>query len=241
MDLKELEYGVNPDVHWYYQSKIKPLISFTKKLAQKVKPFTIVDVGAGSGFFSVALNDKFNTQTDTVYLVDIGYTAEEIAETKDAKIKKVLRIPDKIENSIVIMMDVLEHLDDDLQMLKDIKQASVGENNYFFITVPAFNTLWSPHDEYLGHRRRYRIATIRKVLGEAGYTTTNTYYLYGALFPLAWIVRKLNNLRKSKAASNMKPANSLVNSILLGICSAESKVAAHNKMFGISCIAEGRI
>ena len=34
MDLKELENGVNPDTHWYYQSKKLPLLRFSEQLAQ---------------------------------------------------------------------------------------------------------------------------------------------------------------------------------------------------------------
>ena len=37
MDLKELESGVDPSTHWYYQSKKIPLIRFVKKIAAQVE------------------------------------------------------------------------------------------------------------------------------------------------------------------------------------------------------------
>ena len=53
MDLKELENGVDPSVHWYYQSKKVPLLKYFKKLHQKAgKPLTVIDFGSGSGFFA---------------------------------------------------------------------------------------------------------------------------------------------------------------------------------------------
>jgi len=241
MDLKELENGVNPELHWYYQSKKLPLFNYTRKLLKKMDGLTVVDVGSGSGFFSVSLEKHFSRGIHKVYLVDINYTQEEIAATKNAKIEKTLFIPEHIENSVVILMDVLEHLEDDLQMLKDIKKNSVGDNNYFFITVPAFYSLWSGHDVYLGHYRRYKIDTLRKVLVEAGYNIKNTYYLYGSLFPMVWVQRKINNAKKSEANSNMRPFNALTNKILYGITSAEMKIAGMNKVFGVSCVAEGKI
>ncbi len=241
MDLKELENGVNPEIHWYYQSKILPLIAYTKKLLRNNIPLTIVDVGSGSGFFAITLERKFPDQIKKVYLVDINYTAEEIEATRGAKIEKTLSIPAKIENGLVILMDVLEHLEDDLKMLKEIKAASSGDNNHFFITVPAFNSLWSGHDDYLGHYRRYKIASLRAVLEKAAYKTQNCHYLYGSLFPMIWAARKIYNVTKTTPESNMRPFNPLTNKILLKITSAEMPFTTMNKVFGVTCAASGKI
>jgi SAM-dependent methyltransferase len=240
MDLKELEAGVNPEVHWYYQSKKLPMLAYTRKVLAATQPLTIVDVGSGSGFFAILLEKEFTTRIKKVYLVDINYTAEEIAATKGTKIEKTLSIPAKIENGLVIMMDVLEHLEDDLKMLNEIKAACTGDN-YYFITVPAFTSLWSGHDDYLGHYRRYKIASLNGVLNKAGYSIKNTYYLYGSLFPIVWAVRKVSNLVDKKATSNMRPFNPLTNKILLGLTSAEMALATANKIFGVTCVSEGKI
>ncbi|MBA3830245.1 MAG: methyltransferase domain-containing protein [Taibaiella sp.] len=241
MDLKELENGVDPEVHWYYQSKKLPLFTYARKILKTVKPLDIVDVGSGSGFFAISLDKEFNYQLKKIYLVDINYTEEELNSTRNNKIQKTLAIPEKIENSLVILMDVLEHLEDDLKMLQEIKNACVGNNNYFFITVPAFYSLWSGHDVYLGHYRRYKIATLRKVLLQAGYSIHNTYYMYGSLFPMVWAARKLDNLKKKDAGSNMKPFSKLANRVLLSVTSAEMKIAGVNKLFGVTCVAQGKI
>ncbi|GAA4460153.1 class I SAM-dependent methyltransferase [Nemorincola caseinilytica] len=243
MDLRELENGVNPDNHWYYQSKIQPLIAYTRKVLQKVPSLTIIDVGSGSGFFAINLEKAFGDKIKKVCLVDINYTPEEIAATKGKKIEKMLYIPERIENSLVVMMDVLEHLEDDLKMLQDIKANSVPASNHFFITVPAFYSLWSNHDVSLGHYRRYKIDTLNKVLNEAKYNIKNTYYLYGSLFPMIWTFRKLDNLRKNKdtSKSNMQSFSPVVNKILYSISSLDMKVASMNKMFGVTCLAEGMI
>ena len=241
MDLKELESGVNPDVHWYYQSKKVPLVDYTRKLLSTIDGLTIVDVGSGSGFFALLLERQFADRIKKVYLVDINYTPEEIAATRGLKIEKTLRIPDQIEKGLVIMMDVLEHLDDDLAMLKSIKKNAVGKDNHFFITVPAFQSLWSGHDVYLGHYRRYRIKTLRAVLNKADYAVQRCFYLYGTLFPAAWLIRKLHSLSKKEADSNMKPSGALVNAMLLHYNSAEMKVAPLNKVWGITCAASGKI
>ncbi|MDB5234164.1 MAG: hypothetical protein JWR44_1157 [Hymenobacter sp.] len=241
MDLKELENGVNPDTHWYYQSKKLPLLRFAQQLARAGEPLTIIDIGSGSGFFAYELEKAMGAALAKVWLVDIGYSEEEMAPTRGTKIEKVHDVPMQVSNGLFIMMDVLEHLPDDLAMLQRVKAASVGDNNHFFITVPAFQSLWSGHDVFLEHYRRYEIPMLRGVLQQAAFRKINNYYLYGGLFPLVWTVRRLANLRRKEAASNMKPMNKLANKLLLGVTSLEMKIASANKLFGVTCVGEGKI
>jgi SAM-dependent methyltransferase len=242
MDLKELEAGIDPSTHWYYQSKKLPMLSYVQEQLQKHQPLQIIDVGSGSGFFAYEIEKTFSSQINKVYLVDIGYTQEEMQATRDQKIEKVLYIPERIENSVVILMDVLEHIEDDIAMLQSIKKNCVGDNNYFFITVPAFESLWSGHDDYLGHYRRYRIASLKRALAAADFKVTNSYYLYGSLFPLVWTIRKISNLfKKGAAQSDMKPSSALINALLLKFNAAEMRIAKNNKLFGVSCVAQGKI
>ena len=241
MDLKELENGIDPEVHWYYQSKKLPLLNYTRQAVAAGKPLTIVDIGSGSGFFALELEKLFGDAIRKIYLVDTGYSPQEMALTQGQKVEKVHAIPARIENGLVVMMDVLEHLESDLAMLQSVKAACVGDNNYFFITVPAFQSLWSGHDVFLGHYRRYQIPMLRGVLAQAGFRKINNYYLYGGLFPLIWTVRRLSNLQKKEAASNMRPFNPLANKLLLGLTSLEMKIASANKLFGVTCVGEGQI
>jgi hypothetical protein len=82
---------------------------------------------------------------------------------------------------------------------------------------------------------------LRSVLEKANFREIKNYYLYGSLFPLIWTVRRLNNLRQKEAASNMKPSHPIVNRVLLGLTSAEMKLASANKFFGVTCVGEGKI
>jgi hypothetical protein len=241
MDLKELENGVNPDTHWYYQSKKLPLLRFAEQLAKAGRPLTIIDIGSGSGFFAYELEKTLGAAIAKVWLVDIGYSEAEMAPTRGAKVEMVHDVPMNVTDGLFIMMDVLEHLPDDLAMLQRVKASAVGDNNHFFITVPAFQSLWSGHDVFLEHYRRYTIPMLSGVLHKAGFRRIRNYYLYGALFPLVWTVRRLNNLRKNEAASNMKPSHPLVNKVLLGLNSLEMKFSRANRVAGVTCVGEGRV
>ena len=55
---------------------------------------------------------------------------------------------------VVLLLDVIEHVDDDVATL-GAARTGVGEGGLLVVTVPAYQWLWSGHDEVLGHRRRY--------------------------------------------------------------------------------------
>ncbi|MBA3649142.1 MAG: hypothetical protein H0W62_11440 [Chitinophagales bacterium] len=240
MDLKELESGVDPEKHWYYQSKKIPLVQFLKsKFLLRKKPLTLIDVGSGSGFFMYELIKDNPEMIEKIWLVDTGYTQQEILMTKNQLIEKSLSLPSKINDAVVVMMDVLEHLISDAEMLESIKKKCVGEN-YFFITVPAFMNLWSGHDIYLGHYRRYVKNSLNNLLRDSLYRTEKIYYIYGMIFPLVWMSRKLES-KNAIPQSDMKRINSWANTLLTRICSFEMHFRKLNKFAGVTCVAEGKI
>ena len=55
---------------------------------------------------------------------------------------------------IVLAKDVLEHIQDDYSTLKEWK-TTLKQNGLLFISVPVFLHLWSSHDIFLGHYKRY--------------------------------------------------------------------------------------
>jgi len=141
------------------------------------------------------------------------------------------------------MMDVLEHIEDDYAILKDIK-SKVGKNAFYFITVPAFMSVWSTHDVYLGHYRRYTIPMLSKLLNSCDCRIESNYYLYGSIFPLVWMVRRLKRNAKDMEqpeSSDMSPLPGPINFILKQYNSFEMNFRKANKFFGLTCVAEGSL
>ncbi len=243
MDIKELKSGVNPDTHWYYQSKKVPLLAFFEELvAKQGKPLTVIDFGAGSGFFTYELHRAFPQHIAKALLIDIEYTDEELAETKEAAVQKLRYIPEGINDAVVIMMDVLEHIENDLAVLEDIKQRT-GQNIHYFITVPAFMSVWSSHDVYLGHFRRYTLPTLTSLLNNAKSSINSKYYIFGSIFPLVWLVRRIKRSNtenmEEPTSSDMKPIPGPINSLLKAYNTMEMGLRKWNSWFGLTCVAEG--
>lgn len=232
MDLKEQEIlGEYIGQHWYYRSKLSALRRWTAGLASG----EILDVGAGSGFFSRMLLDK--TGVNSATCVDPGYSVdyEESVGTKTLRFRRQVISSNA---NLVLLMDVLEHVDDDLGLLGQyVALAPVGAR--FVITVPAFQWLWSGHDVFLEHRRRYTLQQIESVTRKAGLKVERGAYFFGAVFPLAAAMRLIERLRSggsqpTEARSQMRRHGLLANTILGAVCAAELPAFPANRLAGLT-------
>jgi SAM-dependent methyltransferase len=233
MDIKETEIlGADAGNHWYYRSKAEAVERCLRGIAFD----TVLDVGAGSGYFSRHL--LTHTSAQAAYCIDPNYS-HEWQEQVSGKPLAFLRDTEAVSANLVLLMDVMEHVDDDVALLREYAQKSLPTSN-FLISVPAFQWLWSAHDDFLGHRRRYTLHHLESVVRSAGLEVVLGNYYYGGIFPLAAAVRLLRRGRRKEAVtSDLRRHNRLVNSALLGLCHAELALMKHNRAFGLTvfCLA----
>ena len=230
MDLKETNIlGDAIGDHWYYQSKSKAMTQLTTNLEIS----KVLDVGAGSGYFSRCLLEQ--TSATEAVCIDPNYETDS-DDLVDNKALFFRRSIDKSDADLVLFMDVLEHVDDDVGLLKEyIKKVKSG--TYFLVTVPAFQSLWSSHDVFLEHRRRYRLAEIENTARASGLEILHGNYYFGLLFPIVMIMRKLEKLNSKKEEdmkSQLRLHNPFVNSALSKICDAELNFFKYNRFAGLS-------
>ncbi len=226
MDLKEEDIlGDDIGRHWYYRSKAAALRQAVWDLA----PRKILDVGAGSGFFSRQL--LTHTGAQSALCVDTGYRndAEDEVEGKKVLYRRDIGATDC---DLVLMMDVLEHVDDDRGLVK-LYAGKVPSGAHFLVTVPAFRFLWSGHDVFLEHKRRYRLPEIEAVMRDAGLNVITGAYYFGFIFPLAAAVR-LASRNTTEPRSSLSKHDALTNGILTAICAAERPFFPFNRLAGLS-------
>ena len=235
MDLKELENNdIDPDVHWYYQSKADAMLA----LAAQCDFTSILDIGAGSGFFSKVMLQRTNANDATC--LDIGYVENSVSLVGN-KQQKFCREIKQSDAGLVLMMDVLEHIENDVQFLIDYAEKCPSGTS-FLISVPAFNFMWSGHDVFLNHYRRYSISHLLNVINGAGLKPVHSSYYFGFIFIIPLILRmfeKLTGNRKSKPVSQMRKHSKFVNSILRYISILELPIMKYNRLFGLTifCVA----
>jgi SAM-dependent methyltransferase len=97
---------------------------------------------------------------------------------------------------VALVLDVLEHLADDAATLGEISRV-LGRTGRVAVMVPAFEVLWSAHDEAVGHYRRYRIRDLTHPLSKAGLRAVRKSYFFAWLFPIALVGRLLHLGRSS--------------------------------------------
>ena len=78
------------------------------------------------------------------------------------------------------MFDVLEHVEDDAGFLTRLRSLLIPGGRVY-LTVPAYQWLWSVDDVRAGHFRRYTEATLRRVLTETGFGVQYASYLFRPL------------------------------------------------------------
>jgi len=230
MDLKETEIlGTNIKQHWYYRSKANAM----KRLLSGASPCVILDIGAGSGFFSKKmLTDSLAKEA---WCVDISYESDSDA-SEAGKPVHFRRSVDNVNADLVLLMDVLEHVDDDVCLLRDYA-TKVPSGAKFLISVPAFHFLWSGHDVFLEHKRRYRLNQIEDVVRQAGLTVKHGAYYFGAIFPIAATIRLVSNLMQGgryQAQSQLTQHHPLVNATLTAMSSAELPFFLSNRFAGLT-------
>ncbi|MHB2246706.1 class I SAM-dependent methyltransferase [Pseudomonas fitomaticsae] len=234
MDLKETDIlGDSIGEHWYYCSKA----AATRRLLGDAPIGRILDVGAGSGFFSHHL--LTHTAAREAWCVDISYPADSSATTAGKPVH-YRRSIDAVDADLVLLMDVLEHVDDDVGLLKSYVD-KVPSGSRFLMTVPAFQFMWSGHDDFLEHKRRYTLAQFETLAADAGLQVERGAYYFGAVFPIAVASRLLPGTAQGSAPrSQLKRHHPLVNCVLKTLCRLELPLMGMNRLAGLSVFVLAR-
>jgi SAM-dependent methyltransferase len=146
---------------------------------------------------------------------------------------------------LVVMTDVLEHLDDEPGSLCAVR-SSLKRRGSLLMTVPALSWLWSDHDATHHHRRRYRAVELRRLLGDGGFVIDYLSYYNFLLFPAIAGVRLLQRLRpavhRSKGRHDLAMPPRWVNALLLQLFSCERFVLGpFRPPLGVSLLALAHI
>ena len=87
-------------------------------------------------------------------------------------------------HGLLTLFDVLEHLDDDREMLRFLWSV-LEPGGVLVLTVPAHPFLFDDRDELAQHRRRYRRRDLREKLEAAGFEVEElTHFMAGLVPPL---------------------------------------------------------
>ncbi len=187
--------------HWWWRAREEYLVETLRDRLRQRKDNRILDVGCGAGLFFERLAEfgqAFGVEVDVSMktgdpLVDDRIFWGPIEEFHPAE-----------RFSAVLLLDVLEHLADPLPTLRRAV-SMLDEGGILVATVPAFQVLWTRHDEVNEHVRRYTKQSFRRVLEAGNCRVEVLRYFFLWTFPAKLAVRAVQRLIPTTDSSNGLP------------------------------------
>ncbi len=223
--------------HWWWRARTKYILETLRRYRPPGGWSNILDVGCGDGLFFEHLKRLGNVEG-----------VEPCAELVDLENPDRNRIhigpfdehfvPNK-KYSLILMLDVLEHLPDPIAALRHAMDLLEPEGT-FIATVPAFMLLWTNHDVLNHHFTRYTKGSFREVAKSAGMESVEERYLFHWMFPAKLGVRLIERaLRLNPEAPVAR--DSWMNEFLYRISRLEqSSLSLLPVPFGSSLMVVGR-
>ncbi len=142
----------------------------------------VVEIGAGTGSMSVRLAplaERLDVIEPSANLIPV--LEHRLAAHPHARVSRGLLFDDLVrrpDNSVdaVVLINVLEHIDDDDAALAEIARVLVP-GGHLLLYVPALPMLMSNLDRVHGHFRRYMRRSLTAKVGLAGLVPLDTRYM----------------------------------------------------------------
>jgi len=223
---------------WWFVGRRKIILAILEQYLGSRSDLKILDVGCGEGDTSLSLS-----QFGTVYGLDFNAPFLRMAQDRglhNVVLGSAFELPFLREAfDLITILDVIEHIQDDVGVLLALKKV-LKKDGIIFVSVPAFQFLWSEHDIAISHVKRYNNKELSKTLIKAGLKSERSTYAISLPFPLVVIYKVLTRFKKSKQPPQTThlALPKIINNFLMQVLSLESKIIRNrNLAFGISLMS----
>lgn len=171
--------------HWWFRGRKQVLDSLVSPIVPRQAVRCVADLGSGPG-------GPARTLFPHAWLVAFDLSMQPLDAYMGADgrvVADAANVPCRSGNfEVVCAFDILEHVDDDRGALQEWRRI-VMPSGWLVLTVPAYQALWSAHDDANAHRRRYHAHRLQQLLREAGFRVVRLTYFNTLLLPGVAIVR----------------------------------------------------
>jgi SAM-dependent methyltransferase len=186
---------------FWFRSRNKLILWTLNKYSPNFNSF--LEIGCGTGFVLKAIADNFKDASLTgseIYTIALTYAAQRLPESNLIQLD-ARRLPYIEEFDVIGAFDVIEHIAEDLKVLRNIHEA-LKPNGLCLLTVPQHQWLWSEIDVEARHQRRYTASDLQAKLKLTGFQIVKSTSFVSLLLPLLVLIRLLSKLKKNSTASS---------------------------------------
>lgn len=172
------------DASFWFRHRNAVIVSLVDRLSPNG---AIFDVGGGNGYVSRGLQ---RAGFESVLLEPGSGALHARSRGLDHVIHATLEDAGLRDGSVPSfgLFDVLEHIDDERRFLRRLHR-SLAPGGRLYLTVPAYQGLWSRDDDFAGHFRRYTTNSLARALSESGFRVRYTTYMFAFLVPAIFALR----------------------------------------------------
>jgi SAM-dependent methyltransferase len=229
------------DTHWWYVGRRRIIQSLVEKICASLDNPSprILDVGCGTG-----ANLKVLAAYGKAEGVDISPQAVDFCRERgldSVKLGAIEQLPyDSDSFELVTALDVVEHLDDDVAGLREMRRV-LRPDGRILVFVPAFMVLWGVQDDVSNHRRRYTLPGLLKAVEAAGFAVEWSSYANISFFLPVLVVRSVMRWLGLRADTEYGINISPMNGPFSRWFAAERFVLNRGKLpFGVSAVCIAR-
>jgi SAM-dependent methyltransferase len=208
--------------NFWFRSRNRLLIWAVQQYFPKAE--NLLEIGCGTGFVLSGIREAFPKLIlcgGEIYSEGLAFAAERLPGVALFQMDS-RRIPFREEFDVIGAFDVLEHIQEDEEVLAQMYQAT-RKGGGILMTVPHHAFLWSPVDDFAHHVRRYKTRELREKVERAGFSVLRLTSFVSLLLPLVALYRFKKRL--SSDDGDPKPdynkISSLTNSTLERILDGE--------------------
>lgn len=211
--------------HWWFRARrdlfLLQVGRAVRELGVGDHPLRLLDFGCGTGFNLSCLREFGEVYgADQLRSYDREFRRPNGFPLLD--VERDLAAHER-EFHVVTALDVLEHLDDDVEGLRMMRRLLV-DGGQIVLTVPAYAWLWSGEDVISDHRRRYTRTALVRACETAGLQVQYVSYFNLAILPMVasvvWARRLLAH--GAEAQSNLWMPQAWLNGALYALTSREA-------------------
>lgn len=227
--------------HWWFSARREVLGAVLDHFFISGGERSVLEVGCGSGG-----NFPMLSRFGSLYAVEMEDRARERAVARKIGMVEKGWLPDGLPFAgmrfdLVAALDVIEHLEDDATAILALKGV-LKPDGLLFLAVPAYMWLWSAHDQFAHHKRRYTRESLKSLVEQCGLRVTYASYFNTLLFPVGAAYAKIGSLLGANPEKAMLTPASPINSILRFVFSMERHLLPELSLpFGVSIVLCARM